>query len=120
MEHVVANGYPDPAIGYWPERCLGHVYMVPEPVGSTHLRFGDARVVMGYVYAVTRMLFGVPDEIPDSRGVPEWFGGKELYIGSAISAIGTSFGGYRYCTGTTERCPGVHRVGPPAPVGLVG
>ena len=26
---------------------LGHVCMVPEPVGSTHLRFGDARVVMG-------------------------------------------------------------------------
>ena len=40
-------GYPDPAIGYWPERCLGHVCMVPEPVGSTHLRFSDARVVMG-------------------------------------------------------------------------
>ena len=27
-----------------------------------------------------------------SRGVPEWSGGKELYIGSAISVIGTSFG----------------------------
>ena len=27
-----------------------------------------------------------------SRGVPEWSGGKELYIGSAISGIGTSFG----------------------------
>src|SRR3954465_3948923 len=27
-----------------------------------------------------------------SRGVPEWSGGKELYIGSAVSAIGTSFG----------------------------
>src|SRR3954469_1047954 len=27
-----------------------------------------------------------------SRGVPEWSGGKELYIGSTISAIGTSFG----------------------------
>ena len=27
-----------------------------------------------------------------SQGVPEWSGGKELYIGSAISAIGTSFG----------------------------
>ena len=36
---------PDTSIGYWPERCLGHVYMVPEPIGSTHLRFGDARVV---------------------------------------------------------------------------
>ena len=30
----------------WRSR-LGHVCMVPEPVGSTHLRFGDARVVMG-------------------------------------------------------------------------
>jgi hypothetical protein len=40
-------GYPDAAIGYWSERCLGHVCMVPEPVGSTHLRFVDARVVMG-------------------------------------------------------------------------
>ena len=27
-----------------------------------------------------------------SRGVPEWSGGKELYIGCAVSAIGTSFG----------------------------
>src|SRR3954469_10202188 len=27
-----------------------------------------------------------------SRGVPEWSGGKELYIGSVILAIGTSFG----------------------------
>ena len=24
---------------------LGHVYMSPEPVGSTHLRFDDARVI---------------------------------------------------------------------------
>ena len=38
--------------------------MVPEPVGSTHLRFGDTRVVMGIVCGY-RMLFGVPDEIPD-------------------------------------------------------
>ena len=40
-------GYPDASVGYWPESCLGHVCMIPEPVGSTHLRFGDARVVMG-------------------------------------------------------------------------
>ena len=47
VEHVGANMGIQTAIGYWPERCLGHVCMVPEPVGSTHLRFGDARVVMG-------------------------------------------------------------------------
>ena len=57
-------GYPDPAIGYWLERCLGHVCMFPEPIGSTHLRFGDARVVE-IKYAVNRKLFGVPDEIPE-------------------------------------------------------
>ena len=46
MEHVGANmGIQIPTIGYWPERHLGHVCMSPEPVGSTHLRFGDARVV---------------------------------------------------------------------------
>ena len=28
-----------------PESRLGHVCVSPEPVGSTHLRFGDARVV---------------------------------------------------------------------------
>ena len=38
--------------------------MVPEPVGSTHLRFGDARVVMGIVCGYQR-LFRVPDEILD-------------------------------------------------------
>ena len=38
--------------------------MVPEPVGSTHLRFDDARVIGKYVRGY-RMLFGVSDEIPD-------------------------------------------------------
>ena len=27
-----------------------------------------------------------------SRGVPEWSGGKDLYMGSPVSGIGTSFG----------------------------
>ena len=36
-----------------------------------------------------------------SRGVPKWSGGKELYIGSAISAVGTSFG----VTGIVSRPP---------------
>ena len=38
--------------------------MVPEPIGSTHLRFDDGRVVMGIVCGYKK-LFGVPDEIPD-------------------------------------------------------
>ena len=32
------------------ESHLGHVCVSPEPVGSTHLRFGDARVVEILVY----------------------------------------------------------------------
>ena len=35
--------------------------MVPEPVGSTHLRFGDARA--GRQVCDHRMLFGVPDAV---------------------------------------------------------
>ena len=51
-----------------------------------------------------------------SLGVPEWSGGEELYI-YRKSRFGhrESFGGHLYCTGTTGRVPGVHRVGPPAP-----
>ena len=52
------------------------------------------------------MLFGVPDEIPDVRGVPEWSGGKDLYMGSPVSGIGTSFGVIGCipkCLGTTTR-----------------
>ena len=35
--------HPGSAIGYWSERCLGHVYIVLEPVGSARLTFGDDR-----------------------------------------------------------------------------
>ena len=31
--------HPGSAIGYLPERCLGHVYIVLEPVGSARLTF---------------------------------------------------------------------------------
>ena len=27
-------GHPGLATGYWPERCLGHDYIIPEPAGS--------------------------------------------------------------------------------------
>ena len=36
-------GHPGPAIGYWPETSLGHVYIVLEPVGSARLKFCDDR-----------------------------------------------------------------------------
>ena len=34
------------------------------------------------------MLFGVPDEIPDVTRVPEWSGGKDLYMGSLVLVAG--------------------------------
>src|SRR5215216_690529 len=33
--------HPGSAIGYSPENCLGHVYIVLEPVGSALLTFND-------------------------------------------------------------------------------
>ena len=67
-----------------------------------------------------------------SRGVPEWSGGKDLYIGSPVSAIGTSFGvigivpgppeGSRGSTGwghLSLRAPWAEVGGEPAPGGLV-
>ena len=44
--------------------CLGHVYIVLEPVGSARLTFDDDMYYMSYVL-VTKGLFGVPDEITD-------------------------------------------------------
>ena len=63
--------------------------MSPEPVGSTHLRFGDARVVymqLPECCSKSRMISRT------SRGVLEWSVGKELYIGSEVSAIGKVLG----------------------------
>ena len=67
-----------------------------------------------------------------SRGVPEWSGGKDLYIGSPVSAIGTSFGvigivpgppeGSRGSTGwghLSRRAPWAEVGRGPAPGGLV-
>src|SRR3954465_15549748 len=63
------------------EKRLGHVCMVPEPVGSTHLRFDDARVIK-------EVRMWLPSESRmrsrTSRGVPEWSGGKDLYMGSPV------------------------------------
>ena len=67
-----------------------------------------------------------------SRGVPEWSGGKENYIGSAVSAIGKVSGspgivpgppeGCRGSTGwghLSRRAPWAEVGGEPAPSGLV-
>ena len=55
-----------------------------------------------------------------SRGVPEWSGGEELYIGSDVSAIGKVSGAPGIVLGPPEVSQGVHRVGPPIPEGPMG
>ena len=51
-----------------------------------------------------------------SRGVPEWSRGKDLYIGSPVSASGKVSG----VTGIVPGPPGVRRMGPPIPEGPMG
>src|SRR3954466_8338106 len=46
-----------------------------------------------------------------SRGVPEWSGGKDLYMGSAVLAIGTSFGVIGIVPGPPEGSRGPTRWG---------
>ena len=38
-------GHTGSAIGYWPETCLGHVYIVLEPIGSACLKFDDGYIM---------------------------------------------------------------------------
>ena len=46
-------GHPGSAIGYLPERCLGHVYIVLEPVGFARLMFVDDIVLYELCMLVT-------------------------------------------------------------------
>ena len=56
--------HPGSAIGYWPEMCLGHVYIVLEPVGSARLRF-QWQLYYEFMSFDVPKEFGVPDEIGD-------------------------------------------------------
>ena len=51
-------------IGYWLEMCLGHVYIVLEPVGSTRLKFRWQLYYEFMSFDVPKE-FGVSDEIGD-------------------------------------------------------
>src|SRR3954463_2773927 len=93
--------------------------MSPEPVGSTHLRFDDARVIRESMYVVTECCSESRMRSRTSRGVPEWSGGKELYIGSAILAIGT-ISVLSVLYRDHRRGPGGPPGGPPAPGGHMG
>ena len=56
--------HPGSASGYWPETCLGHVYIVLDPLGTACLMFGDDRYYE-FMYFDVPKEFGVPDEIRD-------------------------------------------------------
>ena len=58
--------------------------MVPEPVGSTHLRFDNARVIKEVCMCCSESRM----RSRTSRGVPEWSRGKDLYIGSPVLVTG--------------------------------
>ena len=46
-------GHLGSAIGYLPEKCLGHVYVILEPVGSARLTFVDDIVLYELCMLVT-------------------------------------------------------------------
>ena len=77
--------HPDSAIGYWPETCLGHVYIVLEPVGSARLtlRWQFYWVLMYRRSSESRMRSGI------WRGVSKWSRRKNRYIGRLYSDFGT-------------------------------
>ena len=69
---------------------------------------------------MVRRLFGVPDEIPDMTRSFGMVRRRRFIYGKSLFGRRKCSGVYRYCTGTTERVPGVHREGPPAPEGPMG
>ena len=107
--------HPGSTIGYWPERCLGHVYIVLEPVGSTRLRL---RWQLYYELCdlVTECCSESRMRSRTWRGVSKWSRGKDWYIGRQYSDTGSVSGSTGYLSG--------HRKGFRAPptkdMGLMG
>ncbi|KAM3254239.1 hypothetical protein ACQJBY_048019 [Aegilops geniculata] len=93
---------------------LGHVCMSPEPVGSTHLRFGDARVVKDISMQQTEGCSESRMRSRTSREVPEWSGGKDLYMGSCCTDTGKSRGHIGIVPGPPERHRGSTLRGQPS------
>src|SRR3954468_103537 len=93
---------------------LGHVCMVPEPVGSTHLRFDDARVIKGSLYVITECCSESRMRSRTSRGVPEWSGGEDLYMGSCHTDTGKFRGHIGIVPGPPERFRGSTLRGQPS------
>ena len=69
-------GHPGSAICYWPKRCLGHVYIVLEPVWSARLTFVDDIVLYELCDLVTECCSESRMRSRTWRGAPEWSGGN--------------------------------------------
>ena len=70
-----------PAIGYWPKSCLGHAYIILEPVGSARLTFVDYIVLYELCELVTECCSGSRMRSWTWRGAPERSEGEDWYIG---------------------------------------
>ena len=100
LRRICRNKYEHPgsAIGYWVDMCLGHVYIVLEPVGSARLTFDyvlyyELCDLMTEVCLVSRM------RSRTWRGVLKWSRGKDSYIGQWYLDTGSVPGDTGYFRG---------------------
>ena len=91
LRRICRSQYENPgsAIGYWPERCLGYVYIVLEPVGSARLTFDDDFVLYELCDLVTECCSESQMRSRTWRGVSKWSRHKDWYIGSLCLDIGS-------------------------------
>ena len=82
-------GHPGPAIGYWPEKRLGHDYIILEPVGSARLTFVDDIVLYELCMLVSECCSESRMRSRTWLGVSKWSRGKDWYIGRWYSCWGT-------------------------------
>ena len=79
--------HPGSSISYWPEMCVGHVYIVLEPIESARLTFDD-----DFYYELCVLLTEVCSESQMRsqtwQGVSKWSRGKDRYIGRLYSDTG--------------------------------
>ena len=81
-------GHPGSAIDYWPERCLGHVYIVLESVGSARLTFDDDIILYELCHLVTECCSESRMRQWTWRWVSKCSRHKDRYIGWLYSDIG--------------------------------
>ena len=79
--------HPSSAIGYWPEMCIGHVYIVLELVGSARLTFDDV-CIMSCVFLMTKVCSESRMRSWTWQRVLKWSRHKDWYIWRLYSDIG--------------------------------